>query len=81
MIATNLCAVHLDLFAVRILNGRVILLDEDVLDELHRQSRFPHATRAQDDDLVIFHAVVAVVCFLNFGKRFYYFDCTIGNEK
>ena len=48
-------AVHLDFFAVKILNGRVIFLHEVTGDKLHCQGGLAHAPGPQDHNLELLH--------------------------
>lgn len=47
--------VHLDLFAVKILYGGVVLLNERPGDKLHGEGGFPDPTAAQDHHFILAH--------------------------
>ena len=51
-----LLAVHLHLLPVAVLDGGVVLLHEDPLDELDSEGRLAHSAGAQHHDLVLPHA-------------------------
>lgn len=47
--------IHLDLLAVEVFNGRVVLLDEGPGHELNRESGLPDATAAEHHHLILAH--------------------------
>ena len=51
-----LLPVHLHLLPVAVLDGWVVLLHEDPLDELDSEGRLAHSTGAEHHDLVLPHA-------------------------
>lgn len=53
-----LLTVHLDLLPIRILDGRIIFLHENALDELHSQGRLAHTSRTEHYNLVFPHSCV-----------------------
>ena len=44
------------LFSIGVLNCGIVPLDENILNELHRQRRFTDTTSAQHDQLVLLHS-------------------------
>jgi len=52
-----LVAINLDVLTIRVLDCRIILLDEYTLDELHSDGRLADTSRAEDDNFVLEHHV------------------------
>ncbi len=49
------CTVHVNLFSVEVLNGRVVLFDKISRDKLNGESALPHAPRPKDYNFVFSH--------------------------
>lgn len=47
--------VHLDLFPIKVLDGRVVFLDEGTSDKLHGQRGLTNAAASQHDNFVLLH--------------------------